>query len=154
MNSTTPSQKGPDFESKVYEVLHSLECAHDSVEIAVHPRLRLYDGQEVIPDFHLQVDLHFAIANFLIECQNRKRSTPEILHKIKYIKGLSRRNVFMFVYASRIPDATRSALDADGIPHMCFEEFTTFADRLNKVIQNIKHLPRPMHEYEAVDFCI
>lgn len=125
------ANKGKAFERSVRDVLFALRDKYpDLVRVIEQPRLGLYDGQEVIPDFDLQFDLIFEESRYLIECQDRSRSAPQIAQKIKYMKGLSSRNRFIFVHGAEIPEATRKALEADGVVEMSFEEFVSFVARL------------------------
>ncbi len=124
--------KGQAFEAKVGELLAELQSQHpDVVHIVEQPRFELHDGQELIPDFELQFDLLYEEGHYLIECQDRKRSSPQIAQKIKYMKGVSSRNRFIFVYATDIPEATRNALAADGVMHMSFDDFVFFITRMH-----------------------
>lgn len=139
------SQKGKDFETKVRDVLYELREKHpDVVRINEQLHLELYDGQEVIPDFELQFDLLFQEGRYLIECQHRKRSSPQIAQKIKYMKGLSSRNRFIFVYATNIPQSTIKALRADGVLQMAFENFVLFIKRLDIQLINQKKIEKQL----------
>ena len=127
--------KGRAFETKVGNLLLSLRSKYPTrVTVLEQPKLVLHDGQEVIPDFDLGFDVFFERGHYLIECQDRKRITPQILQKIKYIKALSPRNRFIFVYPRRLSESTRKALDADGVPHRSFEEFADFVRALDHVL--------------------
>jgi len=132
--STTP--KGKQFENRVKQALEVFESSYSKqVEITEQPRLVLHDGQSVQPDFQLEIKLHFMNLAFLIECQDRQRSRPDIAHKIKYVKISSDRNNFLFVYPDRIPNDTRKALSADGVLHMSFQEFAVFINRLGELLK-------------------
>ena len=106
-----------------------------SIRIVRQPKLELNDGSVVIPDFEIQFTLVFEEGRYLVECQNRKRSRAEIAHKIRYIKNLSSRNRFIFVYGTNLPEATRRVLDADGVVVMSFEEFASFVARLDAQVR-------------------
>ncbi len=124
---TSNSAKGKAFESMVDEVLTELQALHPgSIKVRRQPRINLYDENIVIPDFELRCLLPFAHQGYLIECQNRQRSKPDIAHKIRYVKSLSRRNKFIFVYLDSIPATTKSVLLADGVLVMAFSDFVSF----------------------------
>ena len=138
--------RGKAFERKVGDLLFALARKYpEKVRVIEQPRLQLYDGQEAIPDFDLQFDL-FEEGRYLIECQDRKRSTPQIAQKIKYIKGLSRRNRFIFVYGTEIPEPTRDALRADGVLTMNLQQLDEYLKRLDRYLQITldKDLPGPV----------
>lgn len=138
MSSESP-QKGKRFEDRVGEVLEVLLSRHrDTVRVARQPRISLNDGQEVCPDFDLQFELPFEVGHYLIECQDRKRSKSDIAHKVRYLKALSRRNRFIFVYSSSLPDATHKALDADGVLVMSLDEFAAFLARVEATLSAVR----------------
>ena len=146
-------KKGTDFENRVGAVLEDLKNRHsDRVRVMAQPRFKLYDGRDVIPDYELQVDLPFAEKRYLIECQDRKRSAPGIAQKIKYIKGLSERNSFIFVFADSIPEATRDALTADGVIAASFEEFVAFIARLEATMRETRSISRVQDNDVMDDF--
>lgn len=130
MSSESP-KKGRRFEDQVGAVLEILSASHpDAVNVVRQPCFSLHDGQEVTPDFQLQFELPFEVGHYLIECQDRKRSKPDIAQKIRCIKALSPRNRFIFVYSSTLPAATRRALDADGVLVMNLDDFSAFLARI------------------------
>lgn len=133
--------KGERFEKDVASALESLRQKHPTrVEVVYQPRIALYDGQEVIPDFDLRLDLPFAVLCYLLECQDRLRSEPPILHKIKYIKTVSPRNAFIFVYRTSIPDSTAAALKSDGVVALSFKAFVMFVSCLEGTLEATKQL--------------
>lgn len=112
------NEKGRTFEVAIGRLLDFLATNHpDMVEVTHHPRLELHNGESVIPDYELVYDLGFQKDHRLIECQNRERSSSDIVHKIRHVKSLSGRNRFVFVYAEEdfLTKATRHSLEADGI---------------------------------------
>jgi hypothetical protein len=139
MGSESP-QKGRRFEEQVGAVLEILLASHPNVvKVARQPRFLLNDGQEVTPDFDLQFELPFEVGHYLIECQDRKRSKADIAQKIRYIKILSPRNRFIFVYSSSLPEATRRALDADGVLVMSLEDFGAFLARIETTLTALRN---------------
>ena len=135
----TANKKGIAFEQQVSSVLEAMRKNHpERVRVRPQPKLPLYDGQYVIPDFDLQVMLLHEESCYLIECQNRKRSQQAILHKIKYVKGLSPRSTFIFVYPESIPDATYKALCSSGVMCMSFKTFVAFIARLELSLRATK----------------
>jgi len=123
----TPEDKGKAFERMVSLVLGELKTRHlERVNFVEQPRISLYDGRVVIPDFDLRYRMHHAEERFLIECQDRDRSRPDISDKIRTTKSLSRRDKFIFIYAETIPNSTAVALESDGVLVMKFNEFVDF----------------------------
>jgi len=141
------NRKGKEFEDEVGAVLdHLLQRYQNQVSVTKQPKLGLYDGAEVIPDYDLHIDLGFAKHRYLIECQNRRRSSTAIAHKIRSIKSLSPRSVFLFVHAKPIPKTTKTVLEQGGVKCMPFEEFTVFLGRADSVLSDIaSSRSRPMH---------
>jgi hypothetical protein len=138
MSSESP-KKGKHFEEQVGAVLETLRARHpDVVKVAKQPRFTLHDGQDITPDFHLQYELPHEVGHYLIECQDRKRSKSDIAQKIRYIKALSSRNRFIFVFSSNLPEATRRALDADGVLVTSLDEFSAFLARLEITLSAVK----------------
>ena len=141
--------KGKAFEAEVRDVLYKLQSNFPTrVEVKEQLRMQLYDGQNVIPDFDLHINFGFERAGYLIECQHRKRSAPDILQKIKYIKGLSARNRFLFVYAEKLPASTRAALERDGVMSMSFKQFVAFVSRISVELDMISSEPDFDEKYE------
>ena len=137
--SDQKEKRGKSFELEVKSILDELHMLFpDRVRVIYQPKMQLYDGQEVIPDFDLQFDLPFEEGRYLIECQDRQRSSPSILQKIKYVKSLSSRNRFLFIYADKLPDTTRKALEADGVNYLSLEEFILFISRLSLTLAMTK----------------
>jgi hypothetical protein len=137
------NSKGRTFEDTVYAVLIDFQNQHPSlVHIAKQQKLPLYDGQQVIPDFNVEIDVGFAKHCYLIECQNRQRSSTAIAHKIKSIKSLSPHNVVIFVHATEIPAPTKKALDADGVSCMSIEDFKSFISNADETLKRIGSMLR------------
>ena len=132
--------RGAAFELRVKALLESLAANHPGlVKVACQPRLKLHNNEVVIPDFELRYDLGFQEDARLVECQSRRRSSSQIVHKIRHIKSLSGRNRFMFVYENKdfLAEATRSSLEADGISFYSYRELETFTTRLDLALQGI-----------------
>lgn len=144
--SSNSSQKGKRFEDRVADLLEALCAQHPgSVRVTKQPRISLNDGQEVCPDFELQFRLPFEVGRYLLECQDRKRSKPDIAHKIRYVKALSKKNRFIFVHRSRLPETTRRALGADGVLVMDLNQLTTFLKQMGVTLSAINRIkPEPI----------
>jgi hypothetical protein len=127
-----PNEKGDASEREVGAVLNQIVAfvkknypgaVEDLVRVKRQPRITLMDGQTVIPDFQLAYALTYGHKRFLIECQDRKRSDPQIAQKIRYIKNLSDETNFIFVYRDEIPETTEDALVNAGVLPKSLEEF-------------------------------
>jgi len=135
MGAKSP-KKGKAFELRAKEILDSLKSDYpDFVRLRYQPELTLNDGQVVRPDFDFAYKLPHAWTYHLIECQNRKRSSPTIAQKIRYMKATSPRNKFIFLYARALPETTRKALESDGVMHMSFREFKAFIARIRVLVK-------------------
>jgi hypothetical protein len=129
--------RGAEFEDEIREILVALRAKHPKrVRVHDHPRIRLHDRQEVIPDFVLEYGMPEARHVVTIECQSRRRSQKDIANKIRAIKALSDRNRFFFVYRDSLPKATRKALEADGTTIFSFDEFVFHVECL---ASSLKH---------------
>lgn len=127
------ASKGDRFEADVAKLLQTLERRNPSrVQVQHHPTITLANGETVIPDFELSIEQRYATVKYLLECQDRKRTQKEIVHKIKYMKSLSERNSFIFAYRESIPKATASALKSDGVMNLSFAGLSTFVVRIDK----------------------
>lgn len=121
------------FESLVGQLLEKLRAEHpDTVTVCHHPTIRLHNDQVVIPDFELTYRLPFQTDHRLIECQDRGRSSQDILHKIRSVRALGSRNRFIFLYRSRqsVSDELQKCLDADGTVHYDIYEFAVVLEAL------------------------
>ncbi|ULJ72987.1 hypothetical protein [Rhizobium gallicum] len=136
------NSKGTEFEGQVWDVLTTLrESNPECIEIVDHPNFKLFNQEEVIPDFEIKIKHGYIEDWYLIECQNRNRSDKELFRKIRHVKNLSRRNKFIFVHGSEISVEVRRSLDSDGIIVMSFQEFASFAARLSSELAR----PLPSH---------
>lgn len=137
---------GPeDFESLVWLLLRKLADEQPKrVSVKRHPVLSLANGQSVIPDFELTTELPHQTDHRLIECQDRLRSSQDVLHKIRSVRAISPRNRFIFLYRNRqsISNALTLALNADGVVHYDIYEFAVFLEELSGTIEKLDSPPR------------
>jgi len=137
-------EKGKAFENMANLVLEELRSRHSNrVKIIRQLRLELYDGRLIIPDFDLHFRMHHGEERYLIECQDREHSDPEIADKIRTAKALSKRNKFIFVYRATIPEATKLALESGGVLVMMFNEFVDF---IAKIDMNLSAIESQNHD--------
>ncbi|HEX5715147.1 MAG TPA: hypothetical protein VF179_03240 [Thermoanaerobaculia bacterium] len=135
-SSTTPladqvTTRGKSFEQAVGTMLNSLKLiAGDKVVIEAQPKLALQNGEVVIPDFHLTVELAYERRHYLIECRDRERDSKDILHKIRHVRDKQRWQTFLYLYPKQISPELARALDAEGIMHLNLEGFRLFVLRL------------------------
>jgi hypothetical protein len=131
----TANDKGKAFEAKVEQVLRALLADHPNrVRLYVQPSLPLYDGEAVRADFDLRYDLPMGESRQLIECQIRKRSSKQLLHKIRYLKSLSARNRVIYVHGRGITKKTRRAYENDGVLVMSLKEFCAYVVKLSDLL--------------------
>lgn len=145
---------GKDFESKVFGVLLTLSGKHpEHVVVKEQPRFLLHDGQEVFPDFEICFQLSYETGKYLIECQSRKTSSPQIAQKIRYMKSLSARNRFIFIHEQDISNSTKSALRSDGVMVLRFEEFVAYIAKLDRhlTVQREAQEKKPKYDPELTD---
>jgi len=141
-HSTSPNDIGTAFEGVVADLLGLLKAEHPAlVEIRHQPRLRLYNGDIVIPDFELSYAMPHQRDLRLLECQSRQKTSQDIARKIRDIKGLSSKNRFMFLYRSHLPTSVRESLEADGVVYFSLFEFADFMRRLNDTLSAVAALP-------------
>ncbi len=151
--SETQVRKGRLFEQRVGDALTTFRRTFPRyVTVEEQPRLTLHDGTGKIPDFSLQVKFPFAELRFLIECQDRRRSGADIADKTFKIKANSHKNRVIFVYAERIPDATRAALERQGDTPMSFASFQRFlqemAETISRLEGNLESLTLPEVDHD------
>lgn len=81
-------ERGREFESKVKAILFGLKRKHPRlVRVHSQPQVRLQNQETVIPDFDLQVLLHHEHRHYFLECQNRSRTSKDVLHKIQHVRN-------------------------------------------------------------------
>ncbi len=143
--------KGRQFEEQILAILTDVVSRHpDAAKLTPQPKIQLNDGGYVKPDFDFAYRTPAAWVFELVECQNQKRSRPAIMQKIRYIKTTSPRNRFIFVHKSPIPEATRRALEADGVNVTSLDEFRAYATRIDEMLEAIDIRDRLVDE-TAVD---
>lgn len=138
----TPNERGKAFEDIVGDLLDCLqkqnpgdiETTIGAIKVKRQVKIELHDSETVKPDFELICRLDHMRDHYLIECQDRKKSSQEIVHKIRHIKSLSDKNNFLFVYKNKafLTEAVRKALDNDGIIHYNLDQFVIFLLQLNR----------------------
>ncbi len=132
------SGRGREFEEDVLLLLRALEETHpDLIEIRTQPKLELENGTEVIPDFELAYRLPHEMSRRLIECQDRQKSSHDLVRKIEYIKLHSPWNRVVFVYRDQdfLSDPVAQALEASGVLFYSLVEFAAMLVRLSKTIE-------------------
>ncbi|MBY3201319.1 hypothetical protein [Rhizobium laguerreae] len=134
------NNKGAEFESRVGEILETLERIHPgSVRVFTKPLYKLREDEEIIPDFELHFDLLFEEARYIIECQNREKTDSALAHKIRHIKALTRKNRFIFVYGGSPTEWNLAAYKNDGILTMSIAEFSLFVGRISIQLHRSGH---------------
>ena len=133
--------RGKEFEDLIFNLLSCLkkqnpgniDTTPGAVEVICHPRIKLYNSEILISDYELISRTHHSVDHHLIECQDRKRSSQDIVHKIRHMKSLSSRNRFIFVYKDKgyLSDAIKNSLKSDGIISFDLDGFVIFLIKLN-----------------------
>ena len=127
-----------DFEDEVWLLLQKLaRYRPDRVELSHHPRVRLQNGETVVPDFDLMVVHAHERSFYYIECQDRKRSGKDLLHKILHMRTKGQRQRFVFVYRNQIPAETKRAMDAEGITNFDVAEFSLFLENVKTSLDRL-----------------
>ncbi|MCG8408626.1 MAG: hypothetical protein MI923_25770 [Phycisphaerales bacterium] len=121
------NEGGRRFENQVRMLLEGVRWEFPNyVNVKYQPRIELHNGEIVIPDFEFAHKTQHAVFRYLIECQDRKRSSNDVADKIRKVKSLSSWNLFLFIHNRPIPKPLKKALDADGVNAMSFEGFANF----------------------------
>ena len=134
------NKRGYDFENRVGLLLFKLTRKFPShISVRRQVKLELHNGDEVIPDFELSVNLSYQIDTHLIECQSRIKSTPDIKRKIGEMKSLSSRNRFLFVFEDEefLSPTHRKSLESDGVNLYSFVQFKEYVGALSAVMTRI-----------------
>ena len=130
---TSSNAEGTRFEDEVGIALETLEKQHPKrVTVLRQPRVELQNGETVIPDFDLRILQHHQRNYYFIECQNRKRSTKEILHKIQHVRNKQWRSTFIFLYPNEISPELSRSLRIEGVIHLAMAEFKVFLERMSE----------------------
>ena len=138
------NEKGANFELQIEALLRYLEGRFpDLVHVERHPSIVLQNQEVVAPDFKLTIELPYERSHYFIECQNRKRSSKAILHKIQHIRGKQSVKSFIFVYPAVISGELRRAFKSEGVICLTLDEFDGFIDRLSDTIRVQPPLPSP-----------
>ncbi|HEY6873049.1 MAG TPA: hypothetical protein VI298_10030 [Geobacteraceae bacterium] len=133
MSST---ETGINFENAVLNILEMLRAEFPSrVYLSKQPKIRLQNEETVIPDFEIAVDLPHVYSKYLIECQDRKKNSKSIIHKIQYIRSKSNRNKFLFVYNNKISKETERSLKNEGVIVLSLTDLSEFAERLKLTLK-------------------
>jgi hypothetical protein len=144
MKAYQNKSNGQELEQRVAELLLQLQSGFPTaVKVFPQAELLLQNGQMVRPDFDLRVTLPHETGYYLIECQNRKRSSNELLSKIQLVRAKSSRKTFIFIHAQAISDEHRKALEGEGVMVYSFDEFQArFVAYLTITLAATAHLPR------------
>ncbi len=142
---------GYALEARVEALVESLAAAFPSnFSFARQPRLELQSGDIVVPDFSVVLDLPHERSEYLVECQQRKRSSNSLLHKIQHVRAKSRFQTFAFVYGTRITTARRRSLESEGVLVYSYSEFAHAF--LGYMRQTLRSLREPSSEVRAAEF--
>jgi len=119
--------RGKKFEGSVRQLLAELVAENpDKVEIKEQPRVELQNGEFVVPDFYLKVELIHEINHYYIECQSRNNSSKAIFHKIQHVRHKQRIKTFIFVHENKIAEELARSMDSEGIIHMNLDNFSAY----------------------------
>jgi hypothetical protein len=136
--------RGREFESRVEAILSELSRKYPgSVKVLSQPHVALQNQETVIPDFDLQVFLRHEHRHYFLECQNRSRTSKDILHKIQHVRNKYWRKTFIFLYPEQISEEAARAFESEGVPHMSFSKFVAFVRRIDEQLST-----QPEEPYE------
>lgn len=108
--------KGAMFERLVQEILEDAKSQSDGrLTYKSKQKLKLQSGEVVIPDFSIKIEKPHEVRHFQIECQNRDRSTKEVLHKIHYVRTKHHAKTFIFVYARKLGAELEKGFRREGV---------------------------------------
>lgn len=134
------------YEDEVGQLFRWLQDIQpDAVTVQRQPRIELYSGDYVIPDFLVTIRWPHETSTQIFECQLRNRSSSELLHKIEYIKDRSAFNRFYFVPGLSISKATQQAFERAGITVLHWRQFALYIARLGMALQVLSGA-RPLPE--------
>lgn len=138
------------MESRVRRQLSRLSRKHPAeVNFSEKPSIALQNGEMVRPDFSLQFEFPHITQHYLIECQNRKNYSKELLHKVQHIRNKSRHKSFIFVSKDRITTAHYNALKNEGIIALDLKAFKLYLERLSLVLGKLKTIKHRKEERSA-----
>ncbi|MEE7627019.1 hypothetical protein V3O24_12665 [Methylobacter sp. Wu8] len=144
---SSSNKKGYQFQRDVMGLLEKLQQRHpDLVSFSSQPRIELQNGELVIPDFQLVIHYTAETRHYLIECQDRKKYSHAILHKIQHIRNKQPLKVIFFVYGECIPDELQRAMTEEGIVFLVISEFEQF---LLQVAEQLQNQPKRPANYSA-----
>ncbi len=122
LESEDSNFKGMTFEQRIFRILRSFQslCPERLVSLTHQPRIRLVTGEFRVPDFQLIVERGATRDWWLIECQDRKKSSNAILEKLSHIRQFGRQGAgdtlpttkFLFVHGHALSDAFRQQMRA------------------------------------------
>ena len=123
MNNVS-NKKGRVLEQRVARILLKLKRDFpERIDVFIQPEILLQTGQPLRPDFDLRVILPYEEGYYLIECQNRRRSSNTLLSKIQFIREKSARKTFIFVHGRPISSEHREALVDEGVMVYSLRDF-------------------------------
>jgi hypothetical protein len=119
--------KGASFENLVREVLdEGNQESGGRLTYKEKPKLKLQNGGKVIPDFVVTTETPHEVRHFYIECQNRQRSTKDILYKIHHVRERHKAKTFIFVYAEKLGAELARAFKREAIEAKNLAQFRFF----------------------------
>jgi hypothetical protein len=86
----------------------------------------LDNDETVIPDFSVRISRPHEVRHWLVECQDRRRSSKSILHKIQHIRAKHRSKSFLFVYARVIGAELKRVFENEGVTALNLDGFRAY----------------------------
>lgn len=127
LKNSQNTAKGRHFENQVRKVLEEAnDISRGLITFKSTPKLRLQNGEVLKPDFSVKIERPHEARHFLIECQNRSRSTKDILYKMQHIRAKHRSKTFFFIYANRIGVELARTFRNEGVASRNLEEFRAY----------------------------
>lgn len=106
------------------------------IRVVQRPRVLLPTDEIVVPDFDLEVVLPYQAFRYIIECIDiSSESMAGVVYKVRYLRTMSSRNLFIAVFKAAAPVRAREALQENGVLVYAFDEFESYLRRLRETLQ-------------------
>jgi hypothetical protein len=130
------TQIGRSFQDKVGGILKTFAAEYPKrVSLVEEQDICLQNGDRVRPDFHIAIDEPHERRHYLLECQNRTKTSQEISRKIRTIRGLSNWMTFFFIYPDDVSETFKNSLKAQGIQPMSLTDLSQWATNASRTLR-------------------
>src|ERR1017187_289780 len=130
------TQIGRSFQDKVGGILKTFAAEYPKrVSLVEEQDICLQNGDRVRPDFHIAIDEPHERRHYLLECQNRTKTSQEISRKIRTIRGLSNWMTFFFIYPDDVSETFKNSLKAQGIQPMSLTDLSRWTANASRTLR-------------------